>query len=53
MVEYKYTPETVPDPVVGAGFYTFPVLQYDYVDGKCLGKPIFPVEGAVQDLQLP
>jgi branched-chain amino acid transport system substrate-binding protein len=53
MVEYKYTEETTPDPVVGPGFYTFPVLQYDYVDGKCLGKPIFPVEGAVQDLQVP
>jgi branched-chain amino acid transport system substrate-binding protein len=53
MVEYKYTEETTPDPVVGPGFYTFPVLQYDYVDGKCLGKAIFPVEGAVQDLQVP
>jgi branched-chain amino acid transport system substrate-binding protein len=53
MVEYKYTEETTPDPVVGPGFYTFPVLQYDYMDGKCLGKAIFPVEGAVQDLQVP
>ena len=54
MVEYKYTEETTPDPVVGPGFYTFPVLQYEYTDaGKCVGKPIFPVEGAVQDLQVP
>ncbi len=54
MVEYKYTDETTPDPVVGPGFYTFPVLQYEYTDaGKCVGKPIFPVEGAVQDLQVP
>jgi len=54
MVEYKYTDETTPDPVVGPGFYTFPVLQYEYTDaGKCVGKPIFPVEGAVQDLQIP
>jgi branched-chain amino acid transport system substrate-binding protein len=53
MVEYKYTDETTPDPVVGPGYYTFPVLQYDYVDGKCVGKPIYPVEGAVQELQLP
>ena len=53
MVEYKYTEETTPDPVVGPGFYTFPVLQYSYENGKCLGKPIFPVEGAVQDLQIP
>jgi len=53
MVEYKYTEETTPDPVVGPGFYTFPVLQYEYVDGKCLGKPIYPVEGAVMDLMVP
>lgn len=53
MVEYKYTDETTPDPVVGPGYYTFPVLQYEYVDGKCLGKPIYPVEGAVQDLMVP
>ncbi len=53
MVEYLYTPETIPDPVVGPGYYTFPVLQYEYVDGKCLGKPIYPVEGAVQDLMVP
>ena len=53
MVEYLYTSETTPDPVVGPGFYTFPVLQYEYVDGKCLGKPIYPVEGAVQDLIVP
>ena len=53
MVEYKYTSETTPDPVVGPGYYTFPVLQYSYENGKCLGKPIYPVEGAVQDLQVP
>jgi len=53
MVEYKYTPETNPDPVVGPGYYTFPVLQYSFEDGKCLGKAIYPVEGAVQDLQVP
>jgi branched-chain amino acid transport system substrate-binding protein len=53
MVEYKYTEETTPDPVVGPGFYTFPVLQYSYEDGGCLGKPIYPVEGAVQELQVP
>jgi branched-chain amino acid transport system substrate-binding protein len=53
MVEYKYTDETTPDPVVGPGFYTFPVLQYVYEDGKCVGKPIYPVEGAVMDLMIP
>ena len=52
MMEYKYTEETIPDPVVGLGFFTFPVLQYEYVDGTCLGKPIYPAEGAVQNLQL-
>lgn len=53
MIEYKYTEETIPDPIVGPGFYTFPVLQYSYEDGKCLGKPIYPIEGAVQELQVP
>jgi len=53
MVEYKYTEETTPDPVVGPGYYTFPVLQYSYESQKCLGKPIYPIEGAVQDLQVP
>lgn len=53
MVEYQYTDETTPDPVVGPGYYTFPVLQYEYVDGHCLGKAIYPVEGAVQDLMVP
>jgi branched-chain amino acid transport system substrate-binding protein len=52
MMEYKYTEETIPDPVVGPGFFNFPVLQYEYVDGTCLGKPIYPAEGAVQNLQL-
>jgi branched-chain amino acid transport system substrate-binding protein len=47
MNEYKYTEETVPDPVVGKGFYIFPVLQY--FDGE--GKVIFPPEWAEQDLQ--
>ncbi len=28
MQEYKYTADTIPDPVVGKGYYTFPVLQY-------------------------
>ena len=28
MPEYKYTSETIPDPVVGKGYYMFPVLQY-------------------------
>ena len=46
MNEYKYTPETVPDPVVGKGYYIFPVLQY--FDGE--GKIIYPPDWAVQQL---
>jgi len=47
MNEYAATPESIPDPVVGAGYYTFPVLQY--FDGE--GKVVFPPEWAEQDLQ--
>ncbi len=46
MNQYKYTPETIPDPVVGKGFYIFPVLQY--FDG--VGKIIYPPEWAEQEL---
>jgi branched-chain amino acid transport system substrate-binding protein len=28
MSEYKYTADTIPDPIVGKGYYVFPVLQY-------------------------
>jgi branched-chain amino acid transport system substrate-binding protein len=45
--EYMYTEETMPDPVVGKGYWMFPVLQY--FDGA--GQIIFPPEWAVQDLQ--
>jgi len=44
--EYKYTPDTIPDPVVGKGYYIFPVLQY--FDGE--GKIIYPPEWAEQKL---
>jgi len=47
MEEYKFTPETIPDPIVGKGYYVFPVLQY--FDG--VGKVVFPIEWAEQDLQ--
>ena len=47
MNEYAATPESIPDPVVGAGYYTFPVLQY--FDGE--GKVVFPPEWAEQELQ--
>ncbi len=49
MDEYLYTPETVPDPVVGEGYYTFPVLQY--FDGE--GQVIYPPEWAVQPFTAP
>ena len=46
MEEYKTTLDDVPDPVVGKGYYIFPVLQY--FDGE--GKVIYPPEWAVQEL---
>ena len=46
MTEYKYTSETSPDPVVGKGYYIFPVLQYQ--DG--VGKIVYPPEWAEQEL---
>ncbi|MBD3305753.1 ABC transporter substrate-binding protein [candidate division KSB3 bacterium] len=47
MNEYAASPETYPDPVVGKGYYIFPVLQY--FDG--VGKIIFPPEWAEQQLR--
>jgi signal transduction histidine kinase/AraC-like DNA-binding protein/DNA-binding LacI/PurR family transcriptional regulator len=38
MREYKYMPDTVPDPVVSPQHFTFPVLEY--LDGE--GTVIFP-----------
>lgn len=49
MESYKYTMDTRPDPVVGKGYYTFPVLQY--FDGE--GKVVWPDEWAEQVLQAP
>jgi branched-chain amino acid transport system substrate-binding protein len=46
MEEYKYTPDTVPDPVVGKGYYIFPVLQYK--DGE--GQVVYPPEWAEMKL---
>jgi branched-chain amino acid transport system substrate-binding protein len=48
MDEYKYAPDTMPDPVVGAGYYMFPVLQY--LDGE--GKIIYPPDWAEEGLRL-
>ncbi|MBF0528225.1 MAG: ABC transporter substrate-binding protein [Deltaproteobacteria bacterium] len=38
MKEYKFTPETLPDPVVGPDHFFFPVVQY--FDGK--GVIVYP-----------
>ncbi len=47
MSNYSATPETVPDPVVGKGYYIFPVLQY--MDGK--GNIVYPPEWVEAKLQ--
>jgi branched-chain amino acid transport system substrate-binding protein len=47
MEEYKFTPETVPDMVVGKGYFIFPVLQYSNGEGKI----IFPPEWAEKELE--
>ena len=46
MDEYKYTPETIPDMVVGKGYYLFPVRQY--MDG--VGYVVYPPEWAERKL---
>jgi branched-chain amino acid transport system substrate-binding protein len=47
MPEYQYTKETIPDPVVGAGKYMFPVLQY--FDGN--SEIVFPNDIATAQLK--
>jgi branched-chain amino acid transport system substrate-binding protein len=47
MEEYKYTPESIPDPVVGAGFYIFPIVQY--IDGEA--KIVYPPNLADAELE--
>jgi len=49
MKEYKFTMESMPDMVVGKGYFVFPVIQY--FGG--LGKTIWPDEIKEQDLQIP
>lgn len=46
MKEYKWGEDT-PDPVIGADYYTFPVLQY--FDGAA--KIIYPADWAEQDIK--
>jgi branched-chain amino acid transport system substrate-binding protein len=45
---YKYTPESMPDPVVGPDYYFFPVLQY--FEGK--GYVIYPESAKERDIVL-
>jgi branched-chain amino acid transport system substrate-binding protein len=49
MEEYKFTPESIPDPVVGKGYFIFPVLQYFG------GEPvvIWPDEWKEADIEIP
>jgi branched-chain amino acid transport system substrate-binding protein len=49
MEEYKFTPESFPDPVVGKGHYIFPVIQY--FDGK--GTIVWPDEWKEADIKIP
>ncbi len=49
MKEYKYTPETFPDPIVGGEYFTFPVIQY--MNGK--GNIIWPAAFKTADMQAP
>lgn len=49
MKEYKFLPETMPDMVVGEGYFVFPVIQY--FGG--VGKTIWPGEIKEQDMKIP
>lgn len=47
--QYKYDAQSLPDPVVGEGYYIFPVFQY--IDGK--PKVIWPDSQKETDLMVP
>ena len=36
MEEYKYTADSVPDPIVGEGYFIFPVVQYIQGEGNII-----------------
>lgn len=36
MKEYKYTPDTVPDPKIGKDYYIYPVIQYHGGEGTVI-----------------
>jgi branched-chain amino acid transport system substrate-binding protein len=48
MQEYKFLPETMPDPVVGPEYFYFPVIQY--FDGK--GAIVYPPQWKEKDLMV-
>ena len=47
MKEYKFTPETMPDPVVGPDYYFFPVVQYE----NGVGYAVFPPSMKTKDFK--
>jgi branched-chain amino acid transport system substrate-binding protein len=47
MNEYRYTPESVPDPVVAKDAYYFPVIQY--TNGQ--GDIVFPDDWKTKEFQ--
>jgi branched-chain amino acid transport system substrate-binding protein len=49
MKEYKFTKDSLPDMVVGKGYFVFPVIQYF----SGVGKTVWPDEIKEQDLQIP
>lgn len=49
MPEYKHTKDTIPDMVIGKGYFLFPVLQYH----GGVGKVVWPEEWKETDLELP
>jgi branched-chain amino acid transport system substrate-binding protein len=49
MEEYKYTPNTFPDPIVGPEHYMFPVIQYE--DGE--GSVIWPDAWSERKIEIP
>ncbi|MBF0528942.1 MAG: ABC transporter substrate-binding protein [Deltaproteobacteria bacterium] len=47
--EWKYTPETFPDPVVDTDYYSFPVIQYF----KGQAEIVWPDSFKTKDIQFP
>ena len=47
MKEYKYSPDTMPDAVVGPDYYFFPVVQYE--DG--VGHSVYPASMKTRDFK--